>query len=213
MAGSASRRIVTRTLLRRPAIRQRRVYNTRTIPPTITVAPVTSSQPITRKRSRKDVLSGISDSLASAFRDPTTLVFALFAFVVAVDYTNNPTDNVIIRLGNHFGPDTFIGRFLHNNGTKFVGMLMLVPGALSAPKSHRFIVVGGVLFAAYTLPAVSYLSYALCAIALRIFFKTNNTDLRMLVTVLAAASLFATVSRSGVNAPLENVPPPPAPGR
>nr|UQT02533.1 hypothetical protein 2 [Red mite virga-like virus 2] len=145
-----------------------------------------------RDNQQGDVIQSATTALTSALKDPSTLALILFAFVVAVDYTSNPKDNIIIRLATHLGETTPVGSFLKTNAAKVVGMLMLLPGALSAPKKNRYLVTLAVMFAVYVLPSLTYISYALIAVSLRVFFKTTNSELRSIIIIAAAVLAVST---------------------
>lgn len=165
---------------------------------------VTSTERRVRSAPRtkqSDPLSSAVEALISTFSSPNVLLMTAITLFVALDYQNNPNDNIIIALAKQFGRDSPVGKFLIDNGHKFVGMLMLLPAAYSAPKSQRLASVVATLMTAYLMPTVTYMTYFVLSLSMRIFYGTRNRELRFFFISIAGFLLFltATSKHSTVN--------------
>lgn len=158
---------------------------------------VTTSQRRVRPAGRRvgtDPLTSAIEALISTFSSPNILLTTAVTLFIAIDYQNNPNDNIIIAAAKHFGRDTAFGHFMINNGAKFIGMLMLLPAAYAAPKSQRLASVCATLLTAYLMPTVSYLTYFVLSLSMRIFYGTNNRELRFFFIAIAGFLIFLTAT-------------------
>lgn len=131
-----------------------------------------------------DEVQRILKSILGALNDPLIMVSIFIAAAVAIDYTQRPQDNIILKVAKYFSGE--IGTFLTTNAKKIVCLFMLLPGALSTPRNSRLFLAPLILFAAYVIPQSPYSTYVIAAISLRVFFKVNNTTVRAVLMAIVA---------------------------
>nr|QVG74707.1 hypothetical protein 2 [ssRNA positive-strand virus sp.] len=149
-----------------------------------------------------DPLNSAVEALITTFSSPNMLLFTAITLFIAIDYQNNPADNIIIQLAKQIGRNTTVGKFLIDNGQKFIGMLMLLPAAYSAPRSQRIASVAAVMIAAYLMPTVSYITYFVLSMSMRIFHSTRNRELRFFFIIIAGFLIFLTATSMRSNGSL-----------
>lgn len=170
-ASVARRRNVVLSIDRRPPPARPRVI--------VKQAPRVQIQP--SKASRRFRVPDLTQQLLDIFTDPYTLLITFVGFAIVADFTNNPSDNIITQFANAIGKDTPIGKYLLNHAVKFIGMLLVLPGAFCAPRNIRIATVIAILLAVYLFHPLSYIAYFGLGLLLRLLFRARDPQLRLLL--------------------------------
>lgn len=185
-----------RTRLTAVGTARKAISKNKTKSPKTQVLVVSNGKRKSRKRENKKLVGveGAYHSVVKVLNEPYTLILIGLALLVIVNYQNSKTENVVTKLADTIGNQTSLGIWMKANVAKVIGLAIMAPSVFTSPKSIRVPLAIGSLALVYLVRALSLWNYFSIAIAIRVFFKVKDQNIRLIVFGLAFAMYYIGAS-------------------
>jgi len=140
-----------------------------------------------------NVYRSILNNLASAFREPITLLLMVIAGAMAVAKAKYPNADIIFTVTKPLADmesTKELAQWIRSKGGKIVGAAILAPSLWSLPKGWFLWVTIPVLGYLFVTPTIDVYTLIFTALSIRLFFKTDNAYAKTFVVILVSLAFF-----------------------